>query len=121
MSAPLTRQRQVVAGWLRSWTGWEAPAVAALALAAAVPSPLVRAISVTVLFCLAPGWLFSRWLDDADLLMRLVLSVALSLAITTGVSLTLFYLHQWTWQRCFTLLALITMVAAVFGPERRRA
>jgi uncharacterized membrane protein len=89
------------------------PLAAAVVLVAIGQASVVRALASVALFFLAPGWAITHWLDRDDLLFRTALALSISLALATCVSLTLFYLDQWSWQRCVTALAVVTAVAVV--------
>jgi hypothetical protein len=98
---------------------WVIPAVVIAVLAMAWPP--ARGPVALLLFCLAPGWTATRWLREANLLVRTILAVTISLAVTTIVSLGLFYLDVWSWQACIAAVAGLTVVMAVFAPPERSA
>lgn len=93
-------------------------AIAILAIGLLAFSPL-RGPAALVLLTVAPGWVLTRWLDDADLLYRLVLAVVISVSVTMLASLTLLYLGEWSWQRCLAAVVALTLVAAVVSPVPR--
>jgi glucose-6-phosphate-specific signal transduction histidine kinase len=93
---------------------WFAVLAAALLLpvAIALGQPL-RAIATVALFCLLPGMSLTYWLHISQTLLRVVMAVALSLSLTALVSTALFFLHQWTWQRCVAILVGVIVAATL--------
>jgi hypothetical protein len=93
-----------------------ATAVSCVAVLLPAPQPL-HALAGAALIGFLPGALISWRLLPSDRLLRVMVGVALSLAMTVGTSLGLLYLQLWTWQRCVLLLAAVAVAASVTLPS----
>jgi hypothetical protein len=91
------------------------PVLALLLPAAIAAGQPLRAGTAGAVVCLLPGLALTHWLQVRELLLRLVLSVALSLSLAVLISTALMFLHQWTWQR--TLGALVAITVAASAPR----
>lgn len=78
----------------------------------------LRAVVGTALVGVAPGWATLRHIA-LDPLERIVLAVAVSLALATSVAAVLMYVGWWSPARAVTIIATVTMAEGGF--ERSRA
>jgi uncharacterized membrane protein len=88
-----------------------------LLLLASPPQPL-RAILAIAMMGFLPGYVLVRLTGLSEWFVVLVLSVAVSLSLSTVVSMGLLYARVWSWQLSVGLLGLVA-VGAVLAQMRR--
>lgn len=96
--------------WIAVATGISGLALPLL-LAAGLPQPL-RAVAAFALIGFLPGFALTRLLDFGDGVILVVVPIALSLALTAGMSTLLLSLTAWSWLRCVYVLGAVTLVAS---------
>src|SRR5947208_3655223 len=92
-------------------------ALAALPIPGLSGGPL-RGVVAVLLAAFVPGYAVLRPMALRDVVVVAVGAVALSLAITTLVSLALDYLAIWSWPACAGVLAAVTIVAVAADAMR---
>ena len=88
-----------------------------LLLLATPPQPL-RAVLAIAMMGFLPGYALVRLAGVSEWFVVLVVSVAVSLSLSTVVSMGLLYASVWSWQLSVGLLGLVA-VAAVVAQMRR--
>jgi uncharacterized membrane protein len=83
-----------------------------------VPQP-AKALLAAALLGFVPGYALVRFAPPHDsVLVRLILSIAISLALATVVSSALLYLGVWSWHLCAGLLGGVTVGAGLLRWRR---
>lgn len=96
--------------WIAVATGTSGLALPLL-LGIGLPQPL-RAVVAFALIGFVPGFAVTRLLGFGGNIMLVVVSIALSLALTAAVSTLLLSLTAWSWLRCVYVLGAVTLVAS---------
>ena len=103
------------------------PVGAVLAAGALLPVLLLlgmpqpgRLVLALVLVAFLPGYAWMRLTSFTDPLLVAVLSVSSSLALTTSLSLGLFYAGLWSWRSGAVALGLLTICAGWAESRRER-
>lgn len=75
----------------------------------------MRLLAAVAVLAVAPGWAAVRGIPVDDLLERLVLAVAVSVALATGVAAALMYAGWWSPARAVGVLVLAGLGALRVG------
>jgi hypothetical protein len=74
--------------------------------------PPVRLVLVFAFLFLGPGLAFARLLPGEDIVTRITLSIALSLAIDAVVAMILLYAGAWSYQTALLIIVGITLLGS---------
>lgn len=77
-----------------------------------LPTPL-QAVAAAAILVLLPGYALARLTQVSDAALRVLLVLALGLAVLTAVSMAMFYLAVWSWQASVVTMGVITVLACL--------